>query len=143
MVEDTKSLAEANKQETKDSIQSSDAGKAVEEKKQEQKPAEQAPVQAERKQSQPQPAETRQLPPPFQRKQRKLRLYKVKNLFKKLHPVTVKSKLHYYWFEYSRVLHLARKPTRSEYKELAIMVTLGTIIIGAIGFVVQLIIQYI
>ncbi len=53
----------------------------------------------------------------------------------------IKSKLDHYWFEYSRVLHLARKPTRKEYRELAIMVIVGTLIIGGIGFVVQLIIQ--
>lgn len=55
----------------------------------------------------------------------------------------IKSKLGHYWFEYSRVINLARKPTRKEYRELAIMVIVGTLIIGGIGFVVQLAIQFI
>ncbi len=55
----------------------------------------------------------------------------------------IKSKLDHYWFEYSRVIHLARKPTRKEYRELAIMVIVGTLIIGGIGFIVQMIIQFI
>ncbi len=67
---------------------------------------------------------------------------KLKNLLKKLHPIHIKAKLSHYRFEYGRVLHLTRKPTRDEYKELAIMVVVGTFIIGAIGFVVQMIIQY-
>ncbi len=55
----------------------------------------------------------------------------------------ISAKLNHYWTEYARVLHLARKPTRSEYRELAIMVIIGTAIIGSIGFVVQLAFQFI
>jgi protein translocase SEC61 complex gamma subunit len=58
-------------------------------------------------------------------------------------PHHVKEKIAHYWTEYSRVLRLSRKPTRTEYRELAIMVIVGTAIIGAIGFVVQIIMQFI
>ncbi len=62
---------------------------------------------------------------------------------KSIRASAIKAKLNHYIFEYKRVLSLARKPTKSEYKELAIMVAVGTGIIGGIGFVVQLIIQFI
>lgn len=55
----------------------------------------------------------------------------------------IKEKLNHYWFEYSRVVHLTRRPTRSEYRELAIFVLVGTAIIGGIGFVVQIALQFI
>ncbi len=67
---------------------------------------------------------------PFSR----LKLLKIANL---------RSKLGYIFFEYKRVLSLARKPTRREYRELAIMVIVGTFIIGGIGFLVQMLIQFI
>ena len=58
-------------------------------------------------------------------------------------PHHLKEKIAHYWTEYSRVLRLSRKPTRVEYRELAIMVVVGTAIIGAIGFVMQMIMQFI
>jgi protein translocase SEC61 complex gamma subunit len=76
-------------------------------------------------------------------KRRRISISKIASKAKILHPLHVKQKLSHYRVEYSRVLHLARKPTRSEYKELAIMVAIGTSIIGVIGFIVQMIIQFI
>ena len=76
-------------------------------------------------------------------KKRRFHLYHVKNAFKKAHPYHIKAKLEHYRFEYSRILHLARKPTKQEFKELSIMVVIGTFIIGLLGFVIQMIIQYI
>lgn len=55
----------------------------------------------------------------------------------------IKERINHYIFEYKRVLMLSRKPTRQEYKELTIMVTIGTLIVGIIGFVIQLLIQFI
>lgn len=87
---------------------------------------------------------------PELRKQERIQGKKKRMLFKRLFsktgvvkPSSLKAKLNHYWFEYSRVLHLTRKPTRQEYKELAIMVVIGTLIIGGIGFVVQVFFQYI
>lgn len=78
-----------------------------------------------------------------QKHKRRFHLYHIKNTVKKAHPLHIKAKLEHYRFEYSRILHLARKPTRQEFKELAIMVIIGTSIIGLIGFVIQMIIQFI
>ncbi len=68
---------------------------------------------------------------------------KLVNSLKALSLQNIKSKLGHYWFEYSRVIHLTRRPTRSEYRELAIMVLVGTAIIGGIGFIVQLALQFV
>lgn len=76
-------------------------------------------------------------------KKRRFHLYHIKNAVKKAHPYNIKTKLEHYRFEYSRILHLARKPTRQEFKELSIMVIVGTFIIGLLGFVIQMIIQVI
>ncbi len=76
-------------------------------------------------------------------KKRRFHLYHVKNALKKAHPMNIKAKLGHYRFEYSRILHLARKPTKQEFKELSIMVIIGTFIIGTLGFIIQMIIQYI
>ena len=76
-------------------------------------------------------------------KKRRFHLYHIKNAIKKAHPVNIKAKLEHYKFEYSRILHLARKPTKQEFKELSIMVIIGTFIIGVLGFIIQMIIQVI
>ena len=76
-------------------------------------------------------------------KKRRFHLYHVKNAIKKAHPMNIKAKLEHYRFEYSRILHLARKPTKQEFKELSIMVIIGTFIIGVLGFIIQMIIQVI
>ncbi|MCL4398435.1 MAG: protein translocase SEC61 complex subunit gamma [Candidatus Parvarchaeota archaeon] len=76
-------------------------------------------------------------------KKRRFHLYHIKNAIKKVHPMNIKAKLEHYRFEYSRILHLARKPTRQEFKELSIMVIIGTFIIGILGFIIQMIIQVI
>ncbi|MCL4372755.1 protein translocase SEC61 complex subunit gamma [Candidatus Parvarchaeota archaeon] len=76
-------------------------------------------------------------------KKRRFHLYHVKNAIKKAHPMNIKAKLEHYRFEYSRILHLARKPTKQEFKELSIMVVIGTFIIGVLGFIIQMIIQVI
>ncbi|EEZ92937.1 MAG: protein translocase SEC61 complex, gamma subunit [Candidatus Parvarchaeum acidiphilum ARMAN-4] len=76
-------------------------------------------------------------------KKKRFHLYHVKNLLKKAHPLNIKAKLEHYRFEYSRILHLARKPTKQEFKELSIMVIIGTFIIGILGFIIQMIIQVI
>ncbi len=76
-------------------------------------------------------------------KHRSLHLHKIISKITFLHPLNIKNKLNHYRIEYGRVLHLTRKPTRTEYKELAIMVAVGTLIIGVIGFIVQMIIQFI
>ncbi|MCL4397164.1 protein translocase SEC61 complex subunit gamma [Candidatus Parvarchaeota archaeon] len=76
-------------------------------------------------------------------KKRRFHLYHVKNAIKKAHPLNIKAKLEHYRFEYSRILHLARKPTKQEFKELSIMVIIGTFIIGVLGFIIQMIIQVI
>ncbi len=55
----------------------------------------------------------------------------------------IQERITHYISEYRRVMMLTRKPTKQEYKELAVMVTLGTLIIGGIGFIIQLIIQFI
>jgi protein translocase SEC61 complex gamma subunit, archaeal and eukaryotic len=57
--------------------------------------------------------------------------------------MNIKAKLEHYRFEYGRILHLARKPTKQEFKELSIMVIIGTFIIGVLGFIIQMIIQVI
>ncbi|MCL5009845.1 MAG: protein translocase SEC61 complex subunit gamma [Candidatus Parvarchaeota archaeon] len=80
---------------------------------------------------------------PFKRERRRLHLTRTLSKVKLLHPLNIKRKVSHYIVEYSRVLHLARKPTKTEYKELAIMVIVGTSIIGVIGFIVQMIIQFI
>lgn len=76
-------------------------------------------------------------------KKRRFHLYHVKNALKKAHPMNIKAKLEHYRFEYSRIIHLARKPTKQEFKELSIMVIIGTFIIGVLGFIIQMIIQVI
>lgn len=76
-------------------------------------------------------------------KKRRFHLYHIKNAIKKAHPLNIKAKLEHYRFEYSRILHLARKPTKQEFKELSIMVIIGTFIIGVLGFIIQMIIQVI
>jgi protein transport protein SEC61 subunit gamma-like protein len=76
-------------------------------------------------------------------KKRRFHLYHIKNAVKKAHPMNIKAKLEHYRFEYSRILHLARKPTKQEFKELSIMVVIGTFIIGVLGFIIQMIIQVI
>ena len=71
---------------------------------------------------------------------------KFNRLFSKLSvlsPGNLKRKVNSWILEANRVLKLSRKPTEQEYKELAIMVAVGTAVIGAIGFVIQLIIQVI
>ncbi len=75
-------------------------------------------------------------------KKRRFHLYHIKNAIKKAHPLNIKAKLEHYRFEYSRILHLARKPTKQEFKELSIMVIVGTFIIGILGFIIQMIIQF-
>ncbi len=144
MADENKSLAEANSTDAQQTPKTQEPVKSPEPvKREEQKPNNAEHVEVKKPLITP-PLEKQsryQTEPP--KRQRKIRLYKIKNLFKRLHPGNVKVKLNHYWFEYSRVLHLARKPTRSEYKELAIMVAIGTSIIGAIGFVVQMIIQYV
>ncbi len=75
-------------------------------------------------------------------KKRRFHLYHIKNAVKKAHPSNIKAKLEHYRFEYSRILHLARKPTKQEFKELSIMVIVGTSIIGVLGFLIQMIIQF-
>ncbi|MDP8012780.1 MAG: protein translocase SEC61 complex subunit gamma [Nanoarchaeota archaeon] len=59
-----------------------------------------------------------------------------------LSPKRIHLMLNHYWSEYRRVLLLTRKPTKQEYKELSIMVAIGTLIVGAIGFAIQLLIQF-
>ncbi len=59
-----------------------------------------------------------------------------------LSPKRINLMLNHYWSEYRRVLLLTRKPTKQEYKELSIMVAIGTLIVGAIGFAIQLLIQF-
>jgi protein translocase SEC61 complex gamma subunit len=76
-------------------------------------------------------------------KKRKHTIQKAFRRLKTFNLSSIKTKLGHYWTEYTRVLHLARKPTRSEYRELAIMVAVGTAIIGGIGFLVQLGLQFI
>ncbi len=76
-------------------------------------------------------------------KKRRFHLYHIKNAIKKAHPMNIKAKLEHYKFEYSRIIHLARKPTKQEFKELSIMVIIGTFIIGILGFIIQMIIQVI
>ena len=73
----------------------------------------------------------------------KHKLIDLKNKIKGFSLTAIKNKLGHYKYEYSRVLHLARKPTKSEYRELAIMVLVGTGIIGGIGFLIQLLLQFI
>lgn len=75
-------------------------------------------------------------------KRRRFHFYHIKNVIKKAHPLNIKAKLEHYKFEYSRILHLARKPTKQEFKELSIMVIVGTFIIGILGFIIQMIIQF-
>ncbi len=139
--EPEKSLADANRGNTADngkaagspvdgSEQVRETGEQEEETKQQ--PAEK-PQQEQKKQGDYLPAHKRP---------RRHYFSIFKNSVTKLHPVNVKARLTHYKFEYSRVLHLTRKPTKQEYKELAIMVVIGTFIIGAIGFVVQMAIQY-
>ena len=78
--------------------------------------------------------------PEIKKQRRKLHLF---SKLKRAHPGALKAKINHYIFEYKRVLSLARKPTKSEYKELAIMVAVGTTIIGVIGFLIQMAIQFI
>ncbi len=59
-----------------------------------------------------------------------------------LSPKKIHLMLNHYWSEYRRVLLLTRKPTKQEYKELSIMVIIGTLIVGVIGFAIQLLIQF-
>lgn len=68
---------------------------------------------------------------------------KIKHALRFVHPGFISIKLKYYYSEYRRILMLSRKPTPKEYKELTIMVAIGTLIVGVIGFAVQLIIQFI
>ncbi len=68
---------------------------------------------------------------------------KIRSVLKFISPKFISSKLKYYYSEYKRILLLSRKPTSKEFKELTIMVTIGTLIVGVIGFFVQLIIQFI
>lgn len=144
MADENKSLAQANSSDVQQTPKAQEPAKNPEPiKKEEPKHNNVAPAEVKKPLVPPVPEKQSRYQTEPSKRQRKIRLYKIKNLFKRLHPGTVRAKLNHYWFEYSRVLHLARKPTRSEYKELAIMVAIGTSIIGAIGFVVQLIIQYI
>ena len=152
--EHKKSLAEANvhdtsKVDTPSANERKKSAGAGEQIKQDQKP--QVSDVKNQEQQKVQKAEATGLPAktPELRKQEKIQSKKkrsIKRLFSKVglaKPSSLKAKLDHYWFEYSRVLHLTRKPTRQEYKELAIMVIIGTLLIGGIGFVVQVFFQYI
>ncbi|MGC8516514.1 MAG: protein translocase SEC61 complex subunit gamma [Candidatus Acidifodinimicrobium sp.] len=68
---------------------------------------------------------------------------KMRSALRFISPKFISSKLKYYYSEYKRILLLSRKPTPKEFKELTIMVAIGTLIVGVIGFFVQLIIQFI
>ncbi len=68
---------------------------------------------------------------------------RIKSALKYLSPKFISSKLKYYYSEYKRILLLSRKPTSKEFKELTIMVSIGTLIVGVIGFLIQLMIQFI
>ena len=44
-----------------------------------------------------------------------------------------------FFMDSKRIFRVSRKPTKEEYKRMAIIIGLGIIIIGIIGFVIQLI----
>ncbi|MCW1294092.1 MAG: protein translocase SEC61 complex subunit gamma [Candidatus Parvarchaeota archaeon] len=99
--------------------------------------------QDEQKKEQPQPA----APSAKRVERRKIDISRfgrrVKHVLGFISPGFISSKLKYYYSEYRRILLLSRKPTSKEYKELTIMVVIGTLVVGMIGFVIQLIIQFI
>lgn len=168
-MDEKKSLADANISDVKDETPA--VPEAEKKEEQQPEPAKEEPVQqtenqneVKEQESQPHHDTEEQKPeekkepekPPQQvketakprfnvprREHKKINLRKTASKLKILHPLHIKRKLQHYRVEYSRVLHLARKPTKTEYRELAIMVAVGTSIIGAIGFVVQTIIQFI
>ncbi|EFD92807.1 MAG: protein translocase SEC61 complex, gamma subunit [Candidatus Parvarchaeum acidophilus ARMAN-5] len=105
--------------------------------------ASQQPTVDTNQKQEPKKVEVQSTPKTAIKKKRRFHLYHIKNAVKKAHPLNIKAKLEHYKFEYSRILHLARKPTKQEFKELSIMVIIGTFIIGAIGFIIQMIIQFI
>jgi len=51
------------------------------------------------------------------------------------------SRLKRYWKETVRVIRITKKPNREEYKNVVKVTALGIAIIGAIGFIIFLIVQ--
>ncbi len=51
------------------------------------------------------------------------------------------SRLRRYWKETVRVIRITKKPNREEYKNVVKVTALGIAIIGAIGFIIFLIVQ--
>ena len=57
--------------------------------------------------------------------------------------VNIKSRLSGEYYKYLRVWRLLRKPTMSEFKTISKVTAIGLLIIGALGFLIQLVMTFI